>query len=467
MPQRDLQELNIDDLVRALHDERGKPLEITLPNPKADPENPSVATANLNGRAVAFETDGRPENLIGKLLAQWPESVTINGEKLPTSQPTGGWPHRLLVKRQRMGVLGEERPADALQEVGAPTPGITALGLCFDTPTLPGGEDWRAIYLGAPDPEKQWILFGMNAIAVLTPEYRIPEDATGECTFLAHQDVPYISLGAEADAAVDEQSNAAIAEACEKLTDLTGATGWSVYESYEKAGGTHAAVSFEEDERITPRPGTTIAIVAHHGGGTSLMASAARAMYRNPETGVVPVGGFYGAGASVTAVIQGVARQPPRRLGDSPPTRQSTPDQPSAEGPVASAEILIEFRPLRDGVSWQSRVPADVILTGHGQAMSAAVTDQFSGDLEELTRLIAHANHPYIRHQGEGQAQRDESSRISALRGMGQEDEAFQMELDRMARQFEATRISRPTRREFIATAGTTSITWRGAAPQE
>lgn len=463
MQKRTLQRLDINDLVTILAGEKGRALEITTVGGLAPAISvPGQATATINGHQVDYESMHDGARVVRQLLRGWKHPVTLNGKPLETTKTEPEWPHRLIVRRQSMGILGQPAPDPLELLLGNPQPTIAALGLSFSNPFLAGHTDWRNIHLYAPDPNSQWELFGLNVSATLTPQLDLPAHDTQGCQFFAHEDDPYIDLTDEASKEIQRQTEAAGEEAIARLTELTGATGWATAEDEASAAGTHNAMSYDwpTTTRITPRAGATIAIMAQNGAEESLIASAARALYQNPALGIVPVGGYYGAGASATAAVR--EWRVTRRAGDV--EHGNAPENYHAEkmapGRAANVELLIEFRPLRDGAAWEQRVAADVILCGYGDGMAPLVTDDFQGDVQNLANLIAHVSAPYEKHRGRSRDDHREAAMITALRALEDEEEAFRLELTRLARSFEKRRLAQPPGHRYEGRCGDVTLTW-------
>ncbi len=196
-------------------------------------------------------------------------------------------------------------------------------------------------------------------------------------------------------------------------------------------------------------------------------ASFARALYLNPDAGLAPVSGHYDTGTTVLIVPKAV-----RLVGqDGKVQEQELPGRPRPNAQalrrypnparVRSISLLVEIRPLDyDGDTERQWVDTDLLVRGHGDHVVATLSDQFTGDAESLTDLLVHMSNQYASHQLTETWEQRLKCAVSAHRALGDEDTAFQTELDIMARKFLREQRSRPHRDHFEVKTAEGIISW-------
>ena len=196
-------------------------------------------------------------------------------------------------------------------------------------------------------------------------------------------------------------------------------------------------------------------------------ASFARALYLNPVASVVPVSGHYDTGTTVLIVPKAV-----RLIGqDGEVQEQELPGwpRPNAEAlrryrnpaHVRSISLLLEIRPLDyDGEAEQQWVDTDLLVRTYGDHVVVTLSDQFTGDAETLTDLLVHMSRQYVNQKLTEPWEQRLKCAVSAHRALGDEDAAFQTELDIMARKFLREQRSRPNRNHFEVETAEGIISW-------
>ena len=463
-----LQGLEIGQLVKRLADLRGNELKVDTPHDAAtSPKEPAVATATINKRTVSYQTTYHPARVLTLLLRNWEQPVIMNGISWQPSTGSTKEQDRLLVYRQKLPLAGQPEMKKSPELHGNPSPAIKALGVEFSVPPMPGYPDWRSRHLSAPDPDAQWQHFGLNVWATVTPRLKLSDEAALECRFLAHEDIPYLIFGELAQAEVEEQTETAVQRAVEKLEEITGARNFQTTMDAQEAAGSHSAYTCGERVRLNTNGKCRAGKMAQTDCEETVNASFARALYLNPDAGLVPVSGHYDTGATVLIVPKAV-----RLVGqDGEVQEQELPGRPRHNAQalrryrnparVRSISLLLEIRPLHyDGEAEQQWVDTDLLVRRYGDHAVATLSDQFTGDAETLTDLLVHMAKQYVNQKYTEPWEQRLKCAVSAHRALGDEDTAFQTELDIMARKFLSEQRSRPHRDHFEIETAEGIISW-------
>ena len=464
-----LQGLEIGQLVKRLADLRGNQLKIeTSRDAATSNKEPAVANATINKRTVSYQTTYHPARVLTMLLWNWDQTVIMDGVKWQPSTGETKEQDRLLVYRQRLPLAGQPETKKPPEFHGNPAPAIRALGVEFSVPPIPGYPDWRSRHLSAPDPDAQWQHFGMNVWATVTPRLKISDEAALGCQFLAHEDIPYLIFGELAQAEVEEQTETAVQRAVEKLEEITGARNFQTTMDAQEASGSHSAYTCGESVRLNTNGECRAGQITQTGCEVTVNASFARALYLNPDAGLAPVSGHYDTGATVLIVPKAV-----RLVGqDGEVQEQELPGRPRHNAQalrryrnparVRSISLLLEIRPLDyDGDhAEQQWVDTDLLVRTYGDHAVATLSDQFTGDAETLTDLLVHMAKQYVNQKYTEPWEQRLKCAVSAHRALGDEDTAFQTELDIMARKFLGEQRSRPHRDHFEIETAEGIISW-------
>ena len=461
-----LQGLEIDQLVKRLADLRGNQLEISG-DPAVSIKKPAVANATINKRTVSYQMTQHPARVLTMLLRNWEQPVIMDGVKWLSSTGDTKEQDRLLVYRQKLPLAGQPEMKKSPELHGNPAPTIKALGVEFSVPSMPGYSDWRSRHLSAPDPEAQWQHFGMNVWATVTPRLKLSDKAALGCQFLAHKDIPYLTFGELAQAEIEEQTETAVQRAVEKLEGITGARNFQTTMDAQEAAGSHSAYTCGKGVRLNTNGECRAGQITQTDGEETVNASFARALYLNPATGIAPVSGRYDTGNTVLIVPRAV-----RLVGqDGEVQEQELPGRPRPNAQalrrypnparVRSISLLVEIRPLDyDGDAERQWVDTDLLVRGYGDHVVATLSDQFTGDAESLTDLLVHMSKQYANHQLTEPWEQRLKCAVSAHRALGDEDAAFQKELNIMAGKFLREQRSRPHRDHFEVETAEGIISW-------
>ena len=96
----------------------------------------------------------------------------------------------------------------------------------------------------------------------------------------------------------------------------------------------------------------------------------------------------------------------------------------------------------------------------YGDHAVATLSDQFTGDAETLTDLLVHMAKQYVNQKYTEPWEQRLKCAVSAHRALGDEDAAFQTELDIMARKFPVEQRSKPNRDHFEAETAEGIFSW-------
>ena len=187
-----------------------------------------------------------------------------------------------------------------------------------------------------------------------------------------------------------------------------------------------------------------------------------------PARFLAPVSGHYDTGATVLIVPKAVrlVREDGEVQKRELPGRPRPNTQPFRRYPnparVRSISLLLEIRPLDyDGENAEQQwVNTDLLVRGYGDHVVATLSDQFTGDAESLTDLLVHMSKQYANQKLMEPWEQRLKCAVSAHRALGDEDAAFQTELDIMARKFLREQRSRPHRDHFEVKAAEGIISW-------
>ena len=447
-----LQGLEIGQLVKRLADLSGNELKVeTSRDAATSAKEPATTNATINKRTVSYQTTYHPARVLTMLLRNWEQPVIMNGINWQPSTSSTKEQDRLLVYRQKLPLAGQPEMKKSPELHGNPAPAIKALGVEFSVPPMPGYPDWRSRHLSAPDPDAQWQHFGMNVWATVTPRLKLSDEAALGCQFLAHEDIPYLILGELAQAEVEEQTETAVQRAVEKLEEITGARNFQTTMDAQEAAGSHSAYTYGKGVRLNTKGECRAGKMAQTYCEETVNASFARALYLNPDAGLAPVSGHYDTGTTVLIVPKAV-----RLVGqDGEVQEQELPGRPRHndqalsryQNParVRSISLLLEIRPLDyDGDAEQQWVDTDLLVRRYGDHIVATLSDQFTGDAETLTDLLVHMAKQYVNQKYTEPWEQRLKCAVSANRALGDEDAAFQTELNIMARTFLSEQRSRP-----------------------
>ena len=307
----------------------------------------------------------------------------------------------------------------------------------------------------------------LNVWATVTPRLKLSDEAALECRFLAHEDIPYMIFGELAQAEIEEQTETAVQRAVEKLEEITGARNFQTTMDVQKAAGSHSAYTCGERVRLNTNGKCRAGKMAQTDCEETVNASLARALYLNPDAGLVPVSGHYDTGTTVLIVPKAV-----RLVGqDGKVQNQPLPGRPRHNDQalsryhnparVRSISLLVEIRPLDyDGDAEQQWVDTDLLVRRYGDHAVAILSDQFKGDAETLTDLLVHMSKQYVNQKYTEPWEQRLKCAVSAHRALGNEDAAFQTELDTMARKLLREQRSRPNRDHFEAETAEGIFSW-------
>ena len=121
----------------------------------------------------------------------------------------------------------------------------------------------------------------------------------------------------------------------------------------------------------------------------------------------------------------------------------------------------MEIRPLDyDGDAEQQWVDTDLLVRRYGDHVVATLSDQFTGDAESLTDLLVHMSKQYVNQKYTEPWEQRLKCAVIANRALGDEDAAFQTELDIMARKFLNEQRSRPHGDHFEVKTAEGIISW-------
>ena len=463
-----LQGIEIGQLVKRLADLRGNELKVDTPHDAAtSPKEPAVANATINKRTVSYQTTYHPARVLTMLLRNWEQPVIMNGINWQPSTGSTKEQDRLLVYRQKLPLAGQPEMKKSPELHGNPSPAIKALGVEFSVPPMPGYPDWRSRHLSAPDPDAQWQHFGLNVWATVTPRLKLSDEAALECRFLAHEDIPYLIFGELAQAEVEEQTETAVQRAVEKLEEITGARNFQTTMDAQEAAGSHSAYTCGERVRLNTNGKCRAGKMAQTDCKETVNALFARALYLNPDAGLAPVSGHYDTGTTVLIVPKAV-----RLVGqDGKVQEQELPGRPRHNAQalsryqnparLRSISLLLEIRPLDyDGDAEQQWVDTDLLVRRYGDHAVATLSDQFTGDAETLTDLLVHMAKQYVNQKYTEPWEQRLKCAVSAHRALGDEDAAFQTELDIMARKLLHEQRSRPHRDHFEVETAEGIFSW-------
>ena len=463
-----LQGLEIGQLVKRLADLRGNELKVeTSRDAATSNKEPATTNATINKRTVYYQTMYNPARVLTMLLRNWEQPVIMNGINWQPSTDNKKEQDRLLVYRQRLPLAGQHETKKSPDLHGNPTPAIKALGVEFNTAPMPGYPDWRSRHLSAPDPDAQWQHFSMNVWATVTPRLKLSDEAALGCRFLAHEDIPYLILGKLAQAEIEEQTETAVERAVEKREEITGARNFQTTMDVQEAAGSHPAYTCGKGVRLNTNGECRAGQIAQTDCEETVNASFARALYLNPDAGLAPVSGHYDTGTTVLIVPKAL-----RLVGhDGKVQEQELPGQPRHNAQalsryqnparVRSISRLLEIRPLDyDGDAERQWVDTDLLVRRYGDHVVATLSDQFTGDAETLTDLLVHMSKQYVNQKYTEPWEQRLKCAVSANRALGDEDTAFQTELDIMARKFLSEQRSRPHGDHFEVKTAEGIISW-------
>ena len=472
-PNPDLQQHDISELVKRLADLRGQQLDITtLCGSATSAVLPGGGNAIINGKAVSFEVMRDPSRVITMLLRDWNQPIILNGAEWHSGAGKPEDADQIVVQRQSLPLAGQPEMGPP-RIYGAPQPTVRALGVEFSVPHAPGYRDWRQRLLGAEDPDTRTEHFSLNVWMDVIPRITLSDAAARECRFLVHEDIPYLDLGPLAKSEAAEQIDQAVAKAVRRVEQITGATDFQPARNEGEAAGSHPAYTCAESVRLNLRSQSVGAKMAHGSLDYAVVASFARAMYLNPDARLVPLQGHYGNEATVT-VVPMMVRAVSADGGVSECDLSSRQwSNPKATGNscqferVSSISLLMEIRPLVGGRPVEERwLEADLMVSGYGEDTSVILSDRFVGNVDELTDLLVHMSAPYRDPRtAEIWEHRMERS-VVAHRALGDEDAAFQTELDIMVLKFLRNQRVLPKRDQFTVLTRDGTFTWRRSQPE-
>ena len=127
----------------------------------------------------------------------------------------------------------------------------------------------------------------------------------------------------------------------------------------------------------------------------------------------------------------------------------------------------MEIRPLVGGCPVEERwLEAGLMVSGYGEDTNVILSDRFVGNVDELTDLLVNMSAPYRDpRMVETWEHRMEHSAV-AHRVLGDEDAAFQTELDIMVLKFLRNQRVLPKRDQFMVLTRDGTFTWRRSQPE-